>query len=386
MMEGEETCQGLIPGLPDDIALDCLARVTVRFHQSLRLVCRSWRDLVIAPDFYRHRERIGVAENLIFLVQTVIPAEKDGNREDDDEEGEKGGGAAWRPPVYGLSIYNATSGSWHHVATSEAVPLFAQVAAVGRKVVLLGGWDPVTLDQTAEVRVLDPATGGWRRGAAMTAARSFFACAAVAGRVYVAGGHDEQKNALRTAESYDLAADAWAALPEMGDERDECQGVAAGGRFWAVSGYGTEGQGRFVGAAEWYDAEAGAWRREEGVWEASGAACVGLARGRMWSLGCGGGGGAGGVREYEGSGKGWREVAPFPEEMKAGPSPCTAAAVGDGDGGESVFVMAADGEGEGDVGGGHRGWVLDVGPRRWRRLETPLGFRGFVYSTATVRL
>ncbi|RRT68368.1 hypothetical protein B296_00023247, partial [Ensete ventricosum] len=177
-MEGEECCyKALIPGLPDDIALDCLARVPLRFHPGLRLVCPRWRDLVTAPSFHRHRERIGVAEDLIFLIQAVVPVDK-GRGSDEGEEAMKGGAAACRPPVYGLSAYNATLGSWHCVVTPEPVPLFAQVAAVGREVVLLGGWDRASLEPTAEVRVLDLATGGWRRGAAMKAERSFFACAA----------------------------------------------------------------------------------------------------------------------------------------------------------------------------------------------------------------
>ncbi|XP_065044867.1 F-box/kelch-repeat protein At2g44130-like [Musa acuminata AAA Group] len=380
-IEGEECHKDLIPRLPDDIALDCLARVPLRFHPSLRLVCPRWRDLVTAPSFHRHRERIGVAEDLIFLVQAVVPVDK-GSGSDEGEEKRKGGAAACRPPVYGLSAYNATLGSWHRVVTPEQVPLFAQVAAVGREVVLLGGWDRASLEPTAEVRVLDLATGGWRRGAAMKAARSFFACAAVEGRVYVAGGHDGQKNALRSAESYDPAVDAWSALPEMGEERDECRGVAAGGRFWAVSGYGTEGQGRFVGAAEWYDAEAGTWTREEGLGEAGGATCVWVSGGRMWSLE--GGGGVGGVREYEGSGKGWREVAPLPGGMR----PCAAAAAVSR-AGERVFVVAAQAEAvaEAEVGGGgHRGWILEVGPQRWTRVVTPVGFTGFVFSAAAVRI
>ncbi|XP_074568392.1 F-box/kelch-repeat protein At2g44130-like [Curcuma longa] len=374
-----ECYRELIPGLPDDVALDCIARVTVRFHPGLRLVCRCWRDLVTASDFYRRRERIGAAEDLIFLVQAC----KGGDCEDDEaEEGEKSCGIGSKPPAYGLSAYNVTRESWHRVATSEAVPLFAQIVSVGRKVVLLGGWDPASLDPTAEVRVLDPATGGWRRRTPMAEPRSFFACGAVGRRVFVAGGHDAQKNALRTAETYDPSADEWAALPDMEEERDECQGMEAGGRFWAVSGYGTEEQGRFAGAAEWYDAAAGKWRREEVMWEAGGAACVGVAGGSIWSVGFGReGGGAGGVREYEGVGRGWKEVAPLPAGVKRGPRPCAAVAVGGGDK-ERVFVMAAEEE----SGSGHRGWVLEVGPRRWTRVETPVGFTGFVFSAAAVRL
>ncbi|CAL9778345.1 unnamed protein product [Musa acuminata subsp. burmannicoides] len=279
--EREEFYKVLLPGLPDDIALDCLARVPLRFHPGLRLVCCRWRDLVTAPSFHRHRERIGTAEDLIFLVQAVVPVEKCG-----DSEEEKEGGALCQPPVYGLSAYNATLGSWHRVAMPAPVPLFAQVAAVGREVVLLGGWDPASMEPTTEVRVLDPATGGWRRGAAMVAARSFFACAALAGRVYVAGGHDGQKNALRSGESYDPAADAWAALPEMGRSGTSARG-GGGGAVLGGERVRDGGAGSVRGAAEWYDAAAGAWRREGGLWEAGAAACVG------WRGGCGASGAAG---------------------------------------------------------------------------------------------
>ncbi|CAL9092555.1 unnamed protein product [Musa acuminata var. zebrina] len=378
--------QALIPGLPDDIALDCLARVPHRFHSGLRLVCYGWRDLATAPCFYQHRERIGAAEDLIFLVQALVKkGSGDGGEAKEEDEAENGCSAAvCSPPTYGLSVYNATEGSWHRVVMAEPVPLFAHVVAVGGKLVMVGGWDPVTLEPVAEVRVLDLARGEWRRGAAMTAARSFFACAAVAGRVYVAGGHDAGKNALREAEAYDAAADQWAAMPAMGEERDECKGVAAGGQFWAVSGYGTEEQGMFGGAAERYDEAAGEWRREEGVSEAAAeggsgggdAAYVGVSRGRMWSVECGGG--RRGVREYAGSGRGWKEVAPLPEGAMS--RPC-AAAMG---GGERVFLMAATTEGNGS--GPHRGWILEAGSANWARVETPVRFSGFAYSAAAVRL
>lgn len=33
----------LIPGLPDDVAMECLARVPSRSHRAVRRVCRGWR-------------------------------------------------------------------------------------------------------------------------------------------------------------------------------------------------------------------------------------------------------------------------------------------------------------------------------------------------------
>uniref|UniRef100_A0A0E0KIR4 Uncharacterized protein n=1 Tax=Oryza punctata TaxID=4537 RepID=A0A0E0KIR4_ORYPU len=89
--------------------------------------------------------------------------------------------------------------------------------------------------------------------------RSFFACAAVGRWVFVAGGHDEEKNALRSAVAYDADADAWVALPDMATERDEARDVCVGGRFVVVGGYPTEAQGRFVGFAEAFDSTTWAW-------------------------------------------------------------------------------------------------------------------------------
>ncbi|XP_042450184.1 F-box/kelch-repeat protein At2g44130-like [Zingiber officinale] len=371
-MRNEESAQELIPGLPNDVALDCLARVPHRFHPGLRLVSRGWRNLLTAPCFHQHRERIEATEDLIFLVQALLGKNSGGG-------GEKGDGATVSSPeAYGLSIYNATDGSWHRLATPKPIPLFAQVAAVDGKLVVMGGWDPVTLDPVTEVRVLDLKRGEWRIGASMVVARSFFACAAVAGKVYVAGGHDAWKNALQGAEAYDVEEDRWLDLPAMGEKRDECKGVAAGGRFWAVSGYGTEGQGRFLGAAEWYDADAGKWKREEGMWEWEEGVCVGLAGGRMWSVECGGGR-ENMVREYKGNGKGWREVAPLPARTRVRPS---AAAI---DGGERVFLVAeVEAEAEGME--PNRGWILEVASATWSRLEIPSRFNRFTFSTAAVRL
>lgn len=129
-----------------------------------------------------------------------------------------------------------------------------------KRLVVVGGWDPETWAPTDSVLVYDFLTGAWRRGAAMPGPRrSFFACAAVGGKVFVAGGHDEEKNALRSALAYDPDADAWAALPDMAEERDEPRGLCVDGKFLVVGGYPTPAQGRFVGSAEWFDPATSTW-------------------------------------------------------------------------------------------------------------------------------
>ncbi|MQM20754.1 hypothetical protein Taro_053781 [Colocasia esculenta] len=403
-MGAEQQPSSLLPGLPDDIALDCLLRVPYSSHSGLRCVCRQWRDLLTSPFFYQQRRNSGAAESLVCLIQALV-AEEEGDGAGEHAVGGPGdgGGAVDKAqaknsrcgagPVYGLSLYNATLREWRRLPSKGyAVPLFAQCAAVqaSGKLVLLGGWDPVTFDSVRDVWVVDLVTGRRRRGAPMPAARSFFACAAVGPLVYVAGGHDNQKNALRSAEAYDPEADEWRSLPPMADERDECQGVAHGGCFWVISGYGTDSQGRFDRAAECYDPSTGLWSKEEGLWgeddEPGGPApprssCFVLPpplaadrdrrqEGKLCHLDCHGE--RRGIREYDPKERKWKAVDGVPECLKS--SPCAAPVAGSGE----LLVMGSDEEQR------HGAWVMEAATRRWTRVETPTGFTGFAFSAASV--
>nr|CAD1819890.1 unnamed protein product [Ananas comosus var. bracteatus] len=186
------------------------------------------------PRVLPPRDRIGAAEDLVFLVQTLVaPDAREGKGKATEEEGEGegegegGGGGGGGAPAYGLSEYNATTGEWRRAA--GAVPMFAQCAAAGGKVVVVGGWDPATLEPVAEVRVLDPAAGTWRRGAPMGAAR-------VVLRVRRGGGAGVRGGGPRPAEERAAGGGGVrrrggrvAAVAAMGEERDECQGAAAAG-------------------------------------------------------------------------------------------------------------------------------------------------------------
>ncbi|KAK9288019.1 hypothetical protein L1049_016464 [Liquidambar formosana] len=312
--EIRQRVEDVIPGLPDDIALECLVRVPYRFHSTMKWVCRGWRTLIAHPSFYHERRRLRTAEHLVCLVQALPsplpppppPPPRDSTTDDcinnitintakeveeelhhhhhhhplyggqDDAEDERQ--LHCPPPLYGLSIYNASRHTWHRMMPncgfgSSGIPMFCHCVALPScgKLLLLGGWDPTSLEALPDVYVLDFIGGGFRRAASMSVGRSFFACAAVGpSTVYVGGGHDNQKNALRSAEVYDADADEWRTLPAMAVERDECQGLCwegdPDGRFWVVSGYSTESQGRFRSDAECYDPATGCWSRVDGVW------------------------------------------------------------------------------------------------------------------------
>ncbi|KAM3293884.1 hypothetical protein ACQJBY_037038 [Aegilops geniculata] len=361
VQEWEADHVDLIPGMPDDVAVDCLARVPHGSYRSMRRVCRGWRSAAAAPEFALARAEAGANEDLVFLMQFGNPVAGDD-------------GAPENAPAYGVAVYNVTTGEWHRESSAPPVPMFAQCAAVGTRVAVMGGWDPKTFEPVADVNVLDAATGVWRRGAPMRSARSFFACAEAGGKIYVAGGHDKLKNALKTAEAYDAEADGWDPLPDMSEERDECDGMAtvAGDRFLAVSGYRTGRQGGFERDAEWFDPATREWRRLERVRAPPSAAHV-VVRGRVWCIE------GTAVMEWRGERRGWLEVGPYPPGLKAG----TARAVAVG-GGERVVVTGAI-ESEGG-GGGHALWVFDVKSKSWTVVRPPPQFAGFVFSLASVRV
>lgn len=56
----------LIPGLPNDLALQCLARVPRRYHLNLRCVCRKWRDMIASEYYYSLRKSLGLSEGWIY--------------------------------------------------------------------------------------------------------------------------------------------------------------------------------------------------------------------------------------------------------------------------------------------------------------------------------
>ncbi|XP_022775763.1 F-box/kelch-repeat protein At1g15670-like [Durio zibethinus] len=250
----------LVPGLPDELGLECLTRLPYTVHRLASRVCHRWRDLLQSQDFYILRKKLGYSQKVACLVQAFRSGIVNGPKKPSES------------PSYGIAVFDSVSRSWDGLPPvpryPNGLPLFCQLASCERKLVVMGGWDPVSYDPVTDVFIYDFMTQQWRQGKDMPSKRSFFAIGAYSGRVYIAGGHDENKNASKTAWVYDMRKDEWTQLGEMSQERDECEGVVIGeDEFWVVSGYRTESQGQFDGSADVYGLKSGQWRRVEGVWE-----------------------------------------------------------------------------------------------------------------------
>ncbi|KAJ8505680.1 hypothetical protein OPV22_006566 [Ensete ventricosum] len=303
----------LIPGLPQEIARECLVRVPFIAFRTVHAVCKLWKRDLESASFHRHRKSLGLDRPVVVLAQSepppVVAASADGEK------------SYPSPLLYRLALFEPTTGAWSSLppipGRPHGLPLFCQLAAVGRELVVVGGWDPRTWAASDEVHVYDLVSGVWRCGARMPGPRrSFFACAASEERaaVFIAGGHDESKNALRSALAYDVAADAWMQLPDMARERDECRGVFASGGFHVVGGYPTEAQGQFSRSAETFDVATWRWNAmEEGRLEEAACprTCVVGGDGRVYMCRQ-----AGQVVVLEEGGGAWRRVADLPREVR----------------------------------------------------------------------
>ncbi|KAE8683022.1 Ureide permease 2 isoform 1 [Hibiscus syriacus] len=255
-MQGLDFSTELVLGLPNELGVESLARLLYTAHRVAFRVCHRWRDLLQSQEFYYHRKKLGYSLKVACLVQAFNGGIGNGHK----KPGEL--------LSYGVAVFEPVNRCWYKLPPvpkyPDGLPLFCQLASCEGKFVVMGGWNPVSYDPVTDVFIYDFSTQQWKQGKDMPSKRSFFAIGACSGRVYIAGGHDENKNALRTAWVYDLRNNEWSQLGDLSKERDECEGAVIGeDEFWVVSGYNTERQGQFDGSADVCGIKSGQWRVAE---------------------------------------------------------------------------------------------------------------------------
>ncbi|CAH8375876.1 unnamed protein product [Eruca vesicaria subsp. sativa] len=58
----------LIPSLPDDVAIDIVARVPRSHYPTLSLVSKSFRNLIASPKLYKTRSQLGITQHRVYAV------------------------------------------------------------------------------------------------------------------------------------------------------------------------------------------------------------------------------------------------------------------------------------------------------------------------------
>ncbi|KAL4200238.1 hypothetical protein AMTRI_Chr03g55350 [Amborella trichopoda] len=198
----------LIEGLPDDLALQCLARVPFSLYPSLSLVSPSWRDAIRSPDLVKARISANSTQDLL-----CVSASEPGNN--------------WQ-------LYDPARNIW--MTLPPPPPAIVQLESFGtacvdgrlfvlggiHRAMALGTWHSVTNLVTDEVWSYDPAARRWDQCASMLSPRCMFACCGWEGKILVAGGYTTEREMITNVEVYYPEHDAWVPMPSI--EPVLCQG------------------------------------------------------------------------------------------------------------------------------------------------------------------
>jgi N-acetylneuraminic acid mutarotase len=191
--------------------------------------------------------------------------------------------------------------AWRRLAPVPTERTEVAAAAVGRRIWVLGGYDPGGATM-ATAEVYDTVGDSWSRGPDLPVAVNHAMAATLDGVLYVAGGNDGRRPSDQLArldgdgwrrlaplprgrqagglvaldgrlylvggvvegglasdtQVYDPAADRWSAAPGLPTPREHLGAAAAGGRVYVVGGR-TGGIGNNLAAAEAFDPATGRW-------------------------------------------------------------------------------------------------------------------------------
>ncbi|XP_010247992.1 PREDICTED: F-box/kelch-repeat protein At1g30090 [Nelumbo nucifera] len=189
----------LIPGLPDDIAINCLLRLPVQSHPACRAVCKRWHLLLGNKErFFTRRKELGFQDPWLFVFAFHKCTGK----------------IQWL-------VLDLTHFSWH---TIPAMPCKDRVCPHGFRcasipsegtLFVCGGMVsdmdcPFDLVLKYEIQ-----RNRWTVMNKMLTARSFFASGVIDGMVYVAGGNSTDLFELDSAEVLDPVKGNWHPVASM---------------------------------------------------------------------------------------------------------------------------------------------------------------------------
>ncbi|KAG5523387.1 hypothetical protein RHGRI_035264 [Rhododendron griersonianum] len=347
----------LIPGLPNSVALECLIRIPFDQISVGSAVCKGWKAEIQLPEFRRSRKQAGLARSVTVVAQAWIYPTKTAHL-----------AMLPGPPFYRLAICEPETGYWSELPAvpgfPDGIPMFCHLVGVGSELVVIGGCDPFSWQVSNSVFIYNFLSDTWRCGTDMPGGRRLFSGSDSDSvqMVYVAGGHDEDKNALKSALAYDVVKDEWIQLPDMAKAREECKGVFHRGKFHVIGGYPTERQGSFQRDAQAFDVATWQWDPvQDDFLEAATCptTCVEGGDSRLYACH--------NINVTVRDGAAWQVLAGLPAEL------CKVA-----------FVTAWQGKllviGSGKYGGPHAAYVMDLKNYTWTKLDVPDEYTGHVQS------
>ncbi|KAK3153540.1 hypothetical protein QOZ80_2BG0176780 [Eleusine coracana subsp. coracana] len=225
----------LIPGLPDEISLQILARMPRMRYLKAKLVSRSWKAAITGTDLYRLRKELGVDEEWLYIMTKVDDQSLLWHAFDPVSNqwqrlplmpGISHGGECKRGVTglrlgdlvsVGIRISDVIRGWLGHKDLIDRIPFCGcAVGAVDGCIYVLGGFSRSSTMKC--VWRYDPFVNSWLEVSSMSTGRAFCKTSLLNNKLYVVGGISKGKNGLtplQSAEVFDPRTGVWAEVPDM---------------------------------------------------------------------------------------------------------------------------------------------------------------------------
>lgn len=224
----------LIPGLPDEISLEIIARVPRICYLKMKMVSRSWKVVIGGTEVYQLRKELGRTEEWLYILtkledrlalhgldpssgrwQRVPPMPA---KVFEDEAWRGFSGLCIRSLIdSSIKIAETVRGWVGRSDASTKMPFCGcSIGAVGGCLYVLGGFSRFSAIKC--VWRYDPCMNSWQESSPMTVGRAFCKISMLDDKLYVVGGIRRVKGGLsplQSAEVYDPQTDSWTAMPSM---------------------------------------------------------------------------------------------------------------------------------------------------------------------------
>uniref|UniRef100_A0A5B7BGQ1 Putative F-box/kelch-repeat protein SKIP6 n=1 Tax=Davidia involucrata TaxID=16924 RepID=A0A5B7BGQ1_DAVIN len=197
----------LLPNLPDDLALQCIARVPRSHHASLSLVSKSWRSTIRSPLLYTTRSLLNCTQHFLYLnVRT---------------------NSSFTWYLLDQNPNPPNSRTLSPLPPIPSQPIMPAFAVLGPKIYVIGG--SINEIPSNNVWVFDCRFNRWEIGPKMRVRREFAAAGAVNGKIYVMGGClvDNWARSRNWAEVFDPVTGLWSAVPSPIEIKDKWMNASA---------------------------------------------------------------------------------------------------------------------------------------------------------------
>lgn len=221
----------LLPGLQDDIAMQCLAWASRSDYGALASLNTRFNHLVKGGYLYRLRRQLGIVERWIYMACSLVEWEAfDPKRQ------------RW------MRLPRMPSDDCFNLSDKESLAVGTELLVFGKELFEFAIWRYSLL------------THSWSRGAGMASPRCLFGSSSNGEIAIVAGGCDRY-GVLKSAELYNSELGTWETLPEMHSPRKLCSGFFMDGKFYVIGGMSSNMTSDSLTCGEEYNLQQRTWRR-----------------------------------------------------------------------------------------------------------------------------